>query len=139
MAMFDFKSKFLVVDDAIAMRTTVINFLREIGFSDFTEAGNGKLAFELIQSGHKFDIIMSDHHMPECTGLELLKLVRGVEAYKKTPFVMLTSETEKGMIIQALQLGASNYITKPVTKDQLQAKLESTHARLSGAKPAAQA
>lgn len=137
--MFDLKSKFLVVDDAIAMRTTVINFLREMGFTDFTEAGNGRMAFELIQAGGKFDVIMSDHHMPECTGLEFLKLVRSVEAYKKTPFVMLTSETEKGMIIQALQLGASNYITKPVTKDQLQAKLESTHARLKTAQAAAAA
>jgi len=128
--MFDHQSKFLIVDDAIAMRTTVINFLKEIGFSNFTEAGNGKLAFDLIESGKQFDIIFSDHHMPELTGLELLKKVRALPAWKTVPFFMLTSETEKGMMIQAVSLGASNYITKPVNLETIKAKLDSTYARI---------
>lgn len=128
--MFDPQSKILVVDDAVSMRLTIINILKELGFSNFTEANNGKNAFALIEGGGKFDLILSDHNMPECTGLEFLKMVRGLDAWKKTPFIMVTSETEKGMIVQAVQLGASNYVTKPVTKDALKAKLEATFARM---------
>ena len=128
--MFDPKSKILVVDDAASMRMTVMNVLKELGFSDFKEAPNGKAAFALIEGGEKFDLIFSDHNMPECTGLEFLKLVRALEAWKKVPFIMITSETEKSMIVQAVQLGANNYVTKPVTKDALKSKLEATFARM---------
>jgi two-component system chemotaxis response regulator CheY len=128
--MFDPQSNILVVDDAVSMRLTIINILKELGFSNFTEANNGKNAFALIEGGGKFDLILSDHNMPECTGLEFLKMVRALDAWKKTPFIMVTSETEKGMIVQAVQLGASNYVTKPVTKDALKAKLEATFARM---------
>jgi two-component system chemotaxis response regulator CheY len=131
--MFDPQSKFLVVDDAVSMRMTIINILKELGFSQFVEATNGNNAFSLIEGGEKFDLILSDHNMPECTGLEFLKKVRALDAWKKTPFIMVTSETEKGMIVQAVQLGASNYVTKPVTKDALKAKLEATFARIKAA------
>jgi len=131
--MFEATSKFLVVDDAVSMRMTVINILKELGYTQFTEATNGNNAFALIESGEKFDIILSDHNMPECTGLEFLKKVRALDAWKKVPFLMITSETEKGMIVQAVQLGASNYVTKPVTKDSLKAKLEATYARIKAA------
>jgi len=131
--MFEATSKFLVVDDAVSMRMTIINILKELGYTQFTEATNGNNAFALIESGEKFDIILSDHNMPECTGLEFLKKVRALDAWKKVPFLMITSETEKGMIVQAVQLGASNYVTKPVTKDSLKAKLEATYARIKAA------
>lgn len=131
--MFEATSKFLVVDDAVSMRMTIINILKELGYTQFTEATNGNNAFALIESGEKFDIILSDHNMPECTGLEFLKKVRALDAWKKVPFLMITSETEKGMIVQAVQLGASNYVTKPVTKDSLKSKLEATYARIKAA------
>jgi two-component system chemotaxis response regulator CheY len=116
------------------MRMTLIGFLKEIGFQNFSEAGNGNQAFDLVQAGQKFDLVFSDHNMPECTGLEFLKKFRAVEGCKAIPFLMVTSETEKGMIVQAVQLGASNYVTKPVTKDALKGKLEATYARMNQVK-----
>jgi two-component system chemotaxis response regulator CheY len=132
--MFDPNSNILVVDDSISMRIAVIGLLKELGFQNFTEAGNGNQAFELVQSGKKFDLVLSDHNMPECTGLEFLKKFRAHDGCKSIPFLMVTSETEKGIIVQAVQLGASNYVTKPVTKEALKAKLESTFARMVQAK-----
>lgn len=129
--MFDPQSRILVIDDAIAMRMAVMGFLKEMGFSRFTEAANGQIAHDLIASGEKFDLILCDHHMPELTGLELLKKVRAMEGWKHVPFIMLTSESEKGMIVQAVEFGASNYISKPVNGEQLKAKLEGTHSRLN--------
>ena len=125
--MFDLKSRVLIVDDAIAMRMAVKKLLKEIGFSDFTEAENGRLAFDLIQSGKTFDLILSDHHMPECTGMDLLKKVRTSTSHKSVPFLLVTSETEKAMVKEAIQNGATNYVTKPVSGDELKNKLEAAH------------
>ena len=132
--MFDLNSRILVVDDASAMRMVVTGFLKEIGFSNLTEASNGQQAYDLIANGGKFDIIFSDHHMPELTGLELLRKVRELDSWKNTTFFMLTSESEKGMIVDALKRGASNYIIKPVNLETLKSKMQAAFERIQKSK-----
>ncbi len=130
MPMFDLKTRVLIVDDAASMRMTVKNMLTEIGFSDFTEAGNGFLGFDALEKASPpIGLVFSDQNMPECTGLEFLKKVRADAKYNGVPFIMVTSEGEKQMILDAIKAGASNYVTKPVDLEALKTKLEKTAER----------
>lgn len=128
--MFPLESRFLIVDDSIAMRIAVMNALREMGYSKFIEAGDGIVAEELLQAGNEVDVILSDHLMPRCTGLGLLEKLGTNPKYARIPFIVFTADWEKSVVLRALELGAVGFIVKPVLPEQLKAKLASTYARL---------
>ena len=87
--MFNLKTKILIVDDMLTMRKIVSKVLREIGFTDITEACDGKEAWDKLNSASEpFGLIISDWNMPNMTGLEFLKQVRDSEKFKKTPFCL---------------------------------------------------
>lgn len=133
--MFDLKSRLLVVDDMLTMRKLVVKACRDIGFSDFTEAADGNLAWEkLTAAPQPINLVISDWNMPNCSGLELLKKVRADAKYAKLPFVLLTAEAEVTQVTEALAAGVTNYIIKPFTTDILREKLEVAHRKVS--KPA---
>lgn len=128
--MFDPKTKILVVDDMLTMRKLVSKFCRDIGFSDITEATNGADAWTAIGAANPpFGLVISDWNMPNGTGLDLLKRVRGDARFAKLPFVMVTAEAEKHQIMEAIQSGVSNYVIKPFTIDSLKEKLEGAHKK----------
>jgi two-component system chemotaxis response regulator CheY len=70
------------------------------------------------------DLIISDWNMPKMTGIEFLKKVRASDAYKATPFLMVTAEAQKQNVIEAVQAGVLNYIVKPFTAEAISEKLE---------------
>lgn len=72
---YDKNMKVLVVDDFSTMRRIVKNILRQLGFSNISEAEDGEKAAALLEI-EKFDIIISDWNMPNMTGIELLRHVR---------------------------------------------------------------
>ena len=118
--------KVLVVDDFSAMRKVVIHTITQIGFKHFniSEANNGKKAIETLTKG-QFDFIISDWNMPEMTGLQFLKAVRGSKGkYKNIPFLMVTAETEKSMVNEAVKSGVSNYIIKPFSASSVDVKIK---------------
>jgi two-component system chemotaxis response regulator CheY len=117
--------KVLVVDDMGAMRKVVTEFVKDMGFTDIIDASDGKDAIKKLENDH-FELIISDLNMPETNGLDLLEWVRGSDHYANTPFIMLTAESEKHLVVAALKGGADNYIIKPVDKDVLQSKIEAT-------------
>ena len=119
----DLSMKVLVVDDFATMRRILKNVLKEIGFTKIVEADDGSTALAVLKKD-KVDLIVSDWNMPEVTGLELLKHVRRDELMKDMPFLMVTSEGQKDMVIQAVQAGVSNYVVKPFTADTIKEKLE---------------
>lgn len=131
--MFPATSKILITDDSNAMRLTIATTLTQLGFSNFTFAENGNEGFAKLEAAGDapFDLVLSDHNMPECTGLEFLAKVRGSDKFKKLPFVVITSETNKEVIFKLAQGGASNYVAKPLTPETLKAKLEATFIRVS--------
>ena len=71
--MFKPETRILIVDDMMTMRKLVKKSLVAMGFSNFEEAADGLLAWAKLNQGDKFDLIISDWNMPNCTGLELLK------------------------------------------------------------------
>ena len=76
-----------------------------------------------VVTGSWNGLIISDWNMPQMSGLDLLKTVRGDESTKKIPFLMVTAEAQKDNVLQAVQAGVSNYIVKPFTADAVKEKL----------------
>lgn len=128
--MFDLKTRILVVDDMSTMRKVVSKILKEIGFTDITEAADGIQAWEAVNTAQSpFGLIISDWNMPNCTGIDLLKRVRADQRVKKTPFVLVTAEAEQHQVAAAVTAGVDQYVVKPFSKDQLQTKLESLYKK----------
>jgi len=130
--MFDLTTQILVVDDMLTMRKLVQKACKEIGFTSFVEADNGRKAWEVLQANPTVGLILSDWNMPESTGIDLLKRVRGDTRFKGVPFLLITAEAEKDQVVEAIKAGASNYVVKPFTTDALREKIEATHKKITG-------
>ena len=115
--------KVLVVDDSAVMRQIIKKNLKELGFGELSEAENG--AAGLKKAGEEpVDLIVSDWNMPNMTGLEFLKAVRADASLKGIAFIMVTSESDKEKIMEAVKAGVSQYIVKPFNAIQLEEKIK---------------
>jgi two-component system chemotaxis response regulator CheY len=115
--------KVLVVDDSAVMRQIIKKNLKELGFTELSEAEDG--AAGLKKAGEEsVDLIVSDWNMPNMTGLEFLKAVRADAGIKGTAFIMVTSEADKEKIMEAVQAGVNQYIVKPFNAVQLEEKIK---------------
>jgi two-component system, chemotaxis family, chemotaxis protein CheY len=115
--------KVLVVDDSAVMRQIIKKNLKELGFSVLLEAENG--AAGLKKAGEEpVDLIVSDWNMPNMTGLEFLKAVRADASLKGIAFIMVTSESDKEKIMEAVKAGVNQYIVKPFNAIQLEEKIK---------------
>ena len=119
----DLNMKVLIVDDFATMRRILKNIMKQIGFSDITEADNGKNALKVLKS-QKIDLILCDWNMPEMAGIEVLNTVRGDDELKNTPFIMVTAEAQKENILEAVKAGVSSYVVKPFTAETVEQKLQ---------------
>ena len=128
----------LVVDDFSTMRRIVKNCLKQLGFSNITEAADGQQALEKLKNS-EFEFIVSDWNMPNMMGIDLLKAVRSDAKLKSIPFLMVTAEAQKENIVEAAKAGVSNYIIKPFTPDTLSDKMEVIFKREQAAAAAAAA
>ncbi len=116
--------KALVVDDSKAVRMILAKTLKELGF-EVREAANGREALEVIEAENPaVTLVLADWNMPEMNGLDLLKQLRRKPELSSLVVVMVTTETELGQMVAALEAGANEYIMKPFTKDILVEKLE---------------
>lgn len=120
---------FLVVDDFSTMRRIVRNLLKELGYNKIEEAEDGVDALEKIRAG-QIDFVVADWNMPNMDGLELLKTIRGDDALKHIPVMMVTAEAKKENIIAAAQAGASGYVVKPFTAAILEEKLNKVFEKM---------
>jgi two-component system chemotaxis response regulator CheY len=106
----------LVVDDSRIMRNIVKNTFSELKIPcQFLEAANGIEALKQLQS-QEVNLVLLDWNMPELSGIDFLKQVRAMDKYKKLPIIMVTSESAKYNVIEALKNGATDYIIKPVNE-----------------------
>jgi two-component system, chemotaxis family, chemotaxis protein CheY len=114
--------RILVVDDFSTMRRIVKNILTQLGFTKIEEAEDGKIALAKLEAG-SFDFVVSDWNMPNMMGIDLLRAVRSKDKLKSLPFLMVTAESQKENVIEAVQAGVSNYIVKPFTAETFEQKL----------------
>jgi two-component system chemotaxis response regulator CheY len=115
--------KILVADDSKVMRQIVTRTLRQAGYTghDLVEAENGRQALQAIQV-ERPDLVLSDWNMPEMTGIELLRALRG--SGDEIPFGFVTSEGSPEMRQTAEAAGALFLIAKPFTPEAFREVLE---------------
>ena len=121
--MNDPNMKILVVDDFSTMRRINKSLLRQLGYTNIEEADDGSTALQRLKQGD-IDFVVSDWNMPKMEGIELLKAVRGDEKLKDTPFLMVTAESDKEKVVQAVKAGVNNYVVKPFTAETLKEKIK---------------
>jgi two-component system chemotaxis response regulator CheY len=116
-------AKILIADDMRSLRDFIYGALQKYGFQDIYEAENGIDALERItktvQNKDLFDLVISDIRMPGMDGIELLQNFRELEEYSETPFLICSTEAEKDLVMDAVDLGASGYLVKPFSEDAL--------------------
>ena len=125
--MFPKETSVLVVDDSTNIRQIIVDNLRRLGYSRIETAGDANEAFMKLVRNSKgtspITLILSDLNMPGPSGLDFLKQVRENEMFKEIPFIMITTESEKGAVIQAAVSGVSSYIVKPFNLETLAKRL----------------
>ena len=102
----------LVVDDLLANRDLMVRRLERSGFRVLS-AASGPEALEVLKSA-PIDLVLLDIMMPGMTGFEVLKTVRLSRSPAALPVIMVTAKTDSEDVIEALSLGANDYVTKPV-------------------------
>ncbi|WP_177523005.1 chemotaxis response regulator CheY [Pseudomonas sp. v388] len=122
--------KILIVDDFSTMRRIIKNLLRDLGFTNTSEADDGITALPMLQSG-SFDFLVTDWNMPGMSGIDLLRQVRLDERLKSLPVLMVTAEAKREQIIEAAQAGVNGYVVKPFTAQVLQEKIEKIFERVN--------
>jgi len=115
--------RILVVDDATFVRDMIKKQLRDkIPGAEVIDAVDGARAMVAIKNQAP-DLILSDWEMPNMTGAELLSKVREMPNGGKVPFVMISSRGDRNHIVKAIELGVSDYLTKPFTPEELLKKV----------------
>jgi two-component system sensor histidine kinase ChiS len=119
----------LVVDDDPINRQVIVNYL-SVKRYQVTQASNGPEALAMLDNGLNPDLILLDVMMPRMTGYEVCRKVREERPAYALPIVMLTAKNQVADLVEGLSAGANDYLTKPVSKGELLARLD-THLRLS--------
>ena len=121
--------KVLVVDDQFSVRQMTRLALEKIGVRLIHEAENGQEAlFKAL--AQPLDLIISDFNMPEMDGIGLLRAVRGHQAIRKLPFILITGRGDRELVVKAAQAGVNNYVVKPFDEATLRQKMEAVLGRL---------
>jgi len=125
--MFAKETHILVVDDSLNIRRLIVDTLQKLGFIKISTSEDANEALAKLsyfsQSPTPIKLILSDLNMPGPSGLDFLKQVRGSEDFKALPFILITTESEKGAVIEAAVSGVSGYIVKPFNIETLSKRL----------------
>ena len=115
----------LIVDDSAAIRKILQRVLRqaEVPIDEVFEAGDGVEALATLKAKSTVGLILSDINMPNMDGIQFLTQVRAIPEWASVPIVMITTEDSQNKVMEAVQLGASGYVRKPFTADQIKEKL----------------
>lgn len=124
--------KILIVDDFSTMRRIIKNLLRDLGFTNTSEADDGLTALPMLQGG-KYDFLVTDWNMPGMQGIDLLKAVRADAELASMPVLMVTAESKKDQIVEAAQAGVNGYVVKPFTAATLKEKIDKIFERIEAA------
>jgi len=108
----------LTADDSASMRQMIGFTLRQAGY-EVVEAVDGKDALAKLESGTSVGLIITDLNMPNMDGIELIRAVRARAASKFVPILMLTTESSDDKKASGKSAGATGWIVKPFSPDQL--------------------
>lgn len=107
----------LTVDDSASIRQMAAYTLKSAGHQ-VVEASDGQDALVKAKAA-RFDLILTDQNMPKMDGLTLIRSLRALPEYSKTPILMLTTESSDAMKAQGRAAGATGWLVKPFDPDRL--------------------
>jgi two-component system sensor histidine kinase ChiS len=119
----------LIVDDDPINLQVLENQLRIENYA-ITRANNGQEALEAIQSGIPYAIILLDIMMPKMSGFEVCRIIRQTYPANQLPIIMLTAKNQVSDLVQGMEAGANDYLTKPFSKGELITRIK-THIQLA--------
>jgi two-component system chemotaxis response regulator CheY len=115
--------KILLVDDSKTMRNIQKAVLGQLGHKEIMEASDGQDALSKV-GAFAPDLLLVDWNMPNMDGLTFVKHFRAQN--RVTPIIMVTTESEKARVIEAIKAGVNNYVVKPFTPDLLSQRITET-------------
>ncbi|HUN91719.1 MAG TPA: response regulator [Burkholderiaceae bacterium] len=107
----------LAVDDSASMRQMVSFTLKGAGYN-VIEAADGQEAFEKAK-GQNVDLVLTDQNMPRMDGITLVKSLRALPTYSRTPMLILTTESSDEMKVKGKAAGATGWLVKPFDPNKL--------------------
>lgn len=118
------RKRVLIVEDQEVIRQIVWKMLKDIGFGNIVEVGDGSQAMREVLAT-KPDLIICDIAMEPVDGLRFVEALqaRGFKDKDRIPTIFLTGHTEREMVIKAKQLGADGFLVKPVSAKDLKARI----------------
>ncbi len=122
--------KILLIDDSKTMRNIQKSVLAQLGYTAIEEACDGQDALSKV-GAFQPDLILVDWNMPNMDGLAFVKAFRA--GNKTTPLIMVTTESEKSRVIEAIKAGVNNYVIKPFTPDLLSQRIGETMSKANKA------
>ena len=111
------KKRILIAEDSVSIREAVAYGLEGEGY-EVEKAVDGLDALNKFD-GQKIDLLLTDFHMPELNGLELIKKVRSLDNYRNVPILVLTTENQKDVILQTKNAGGTGWLMKPFKMEKL--------------------
>lgn len=118
---FASKSRILIVDDESTTVAMVRHILGKHGFANVDATTDGLTASALVKHTRP-DIVLLDLSMPDISGLDVLKAIRGHAPTAFTPVIIVTAETDRTVRAEALRLGATDFLQKPIDPSELVAR-----------------
>jgi len=119
--------KILVVDDMVSLVEKMISILKDKALEKIQAAANGKRALKMIvceqMANEPFDLVILDINMPMMNGLKLLEEVKKMNVSESTKYFIVTTRSEVDVVINAIDLGAKNYLIKPFNQEKIKEKI----------------
>lgn len=120
--------KVLIVDDSAVMRKVVMDALMKSDITNVGQAPDGAEAVKAVMED-TYDLVLMDWNMPKMSGIEAVREIRGKGF--SVPIIMVTTESEKARVLEALKAGANNYIVKPFTPEIIATKIKETMSTIA--------
>lgn len=114
--------KILVVDDMSSMRGVMLHMLASLGYRDADEADNGLTALKMLRDKH-YDLLITDLHMPNLDGKQLLTKIRQDEKLKQLPVLMASCEDDRKIVMSLIAEQVSGFMVKPFNIETLKKQL----------------
>ena len=111
-------STIMLVDDSATILLSISNILGKAGYT-VEKANNAAAGLDKFKAGTKVDLLITDLNMPGMNGIEFIKEVRRLPNYRFMPILFLTTESQQAKRLEAKAAGASGWLVKPATADEL--------------------
>lgn len=119
------KTEVVVADDSELDRKYLVQILKSQLFT-VHEAEDGKAALEILSANNNIKLLLTNFHMPELDGLELVNALRKIKNKNELAIVAISSESDKAIISRFLKFGANDYIKKPFSREELVCRINNT-------------